>query len=98
METINMHCKSISQIQLSAYSRLKVISLVEHTSELLNKQVYMQTEILKIIFWGSCKPTRKVCNENERKKKTMTVKIFLWWKEDFIRLHQKSGGKDFDEF
>ena len=33
METINMHCKSISQIQSGIYSRLKVISLVEHTEE-----------------------------------------------------------------
>ena len=32
METISMHCKSISQIQSGAYSELKVnISLVEHT-------------------------------------------------------------------
>ena len=29
MEIINMHCKSISQIQLGAYSGLKIISLVE---------------------------------------------------------------------
>ena len=54
METINMHCKSISQVQSGAYSGLKVISLVEHiqrrsadssfqqeTSELLDKQVYV---------------------------------------------------------
>ena len=33
METINMHCKSISQVQSGAYSGLKVISLVEHTEE-----------------------------------------------------------------
>ena len=33
MESINMHCKSISQVQTGAYSGLKVISLVEHTEE-----------------------------------------------------------------
>ena len=33
METISMHCKSISQIQSGAYSELEVISLVEHTEE-----------------------------------------------------------------
>ena len=33
METINMQCKSISQIQSGAYSGLKVTSLVEHTEE-----------------------------------------------------------------
>ena len=31
METIKMHCKSISQIQSGAYAGLKVISPVEHT-------------------------------------------------------------------
>ena len=38
----------------------------------------------------------KVCDENESKKKT-THKFCLWWKEEFIRLHQKSGGTNFDE-
>ena len=33
METINIHCKSISQIQSGVYSGLKVISLVDHTEE-----------------------------------------------------------------
>ena len=33
METINMHCKSISQIQSCAHSGLKVVSLVEHAEE-----------------------------------------------------------------
>ena len=31
METISMHCKSISQIQSGAHSGLKVISLVEQS-------------------------------------------------------------------
>ena len=39
-------------------------------SELLDKQVYVQIEILKIIYRGSCKPMRKVCGENERKMMT----------------------------
>ena len=66
-------------------------------SELLDKQMYVLIEILKILFRGSCKPMRKVCDENERKKKRQSCKYFLWWKEDFIRLHWKSGGMDFDE-
>ena len=33
METINMHCKSITKIQSGVYSGLKVILLVEHTEE-----------------------------------------------------------------
>ena len=33
IETVNMHCKSISQMQSGVYSGLKVISLVEHTEE-----------------------------------------------------------------
>ena len=33
MESISMHYKSISQIQLGAYYGLKVILLVEHTEE-----------------------------------------------------------------
>ena len=33
METVNMHCKSISQMQSGVYSGLKVISLVEHIEE-----------------------------------------------------------------
>ena len=31
-----------------------------------------------------------------RKKNDNRV-IFLWWKEEFIRLYQKSGGTDFNE-
>ena len=33
METVNMHSKSLSQIQSGACAGLKVISLVEHTEE-----------------------------------------------------------------
>ena len=71
MKAINMYCKSISQVQSGGYSGPKVISLVEHTekclvamqqemSELLDKQVYVQIEILKIILRGSWKPTKSV--------------------------------------
>ena len=44
----------------------------EEMSELLDKQVNVQKESLKKIFKDSCnrKPTKKVCDENERKKKT----------------------------
>ena len=80
-----MHCKSISQVQSGAYSGLKVILVVEHIqrrsadsiwlhqqkmSELLDKQVYVQIEILKIMFMQA---HEKVCDENESKKKTTTV-------------------------
>ena len=33
METINIHCKSISQVQSDTYSGLKVISRIEHIEE-----------------------------------------------------------------
>ena len=56
--------------------------------------MHVQIEILKIIFQGSRKPTKNVCNENEKEG---PHKFCLWWKEEFIRLHQKSGGTDFDE-
>ena len=65
-------------------------------NELLDKQVYVQIEILKIIFWGSHKLMKKGCNENESKIKRRLCN-FLWWKEEFIRLYQKSGGTDFNE-
>ena len=58
-------------------------------SELLDKQVYVQIENLKIIFQGSCKPMKKVRDENESKKKNDDHVISLWWKEEFIGLHQR---------
>ena len=82
-------------------------------SELLDKQIYVQIEILKIIFWGSRKPTKKCVmkmkiifwgSRKPTKKCVMKMKeknddriIFLWWKEEFIRLYQKSGRTDFNE-
>ena len=66
----------------------------EEMSELLDKQVNVQKESLKKtsgIHASSRKPTKKVCDENERKKesirrKKMTAasKKFLW-KEGFYK-------------
>ena len=42
-------------------------------SELLDKQVYVQIEILKIIFQGSCKPMRKVCDEEEKDDNRLNI-------------------------
>ena len=55
-------------------------------SGLLDKQVYVQIKILKIILGGLRKPMRKVCDENGRKNNCI---IFLWWKEEFIRLSEE---------
>ena len=65
----------------------------EEMSELLDKQVNVQKESLKKtsgIHASSRKPTKKVCDENERKKevleekKTAASKKFLW-KEGFYK-------------
>ena len=62
-------------------------------SELLDKQVNVQKESLKKtsgIHESTCKPTKKVCDENERKKEelekktTAASKKFLW-KEGFYK-------------
>ena len=60
-------------------------------SELLDKQVNVQKESLKKtsgIHASSRKPTKKVCDENERKveekKTTAASKTFLW-KEGFYK-------------
>ena len=71
-------------------------------SELLDKQVYVLNECFKYKFRDSRRghaSPRKVCDENERKKEKENdgrVKFF-YWKEDFIRLYQKTGWSDFDE-
>ena len=69
----------------------------EEMSELLDKQVNVQKESLKKtsgVHKSSRKPTKKVCDENERKKQrkktTAASKKFLW-KEGFIRPYQKTG-------
>ena len=53
METINMHCKSISQIQSGVYSGLKVISLVEHIKKkpyVMHERVsYLHVALLKTL-------------------------------------------------
>ena len=67
-------------------------------SELLDKQVNVQIEILKVIFRRSRKPTKKCAMKIKVRKKRRPHKFCLWWKEEFIKLHQKSGRTDFDEF
>ena len=52
---------------------IHVFAIQQEMSELLYKQMYVQIEILKKIFQGSCKPTKKVCDENASKKKKMTT-------------------------
>ena len=49
------------------------------------------------IHAGGHASPRKVCDENKRKRKRRPRKIFFYWKEDFIRLYQKTGWSDFDE-
>ena len=69
----------------------------EEMTELLDKQVNVQKENLKKssrIHASSCKPTKKVCDENERKKeekKTTAASNFFLWKEGFIRPYQQTG-------
>ena len=62
-------------------------------SELLDKQAYVQIEILKITFQGSRKPTKKCAMKMKVEKKTDNHIIFV---EEFIRLYQKSGGTNFN--
>ena len=69
-------------------------------SELLDKQVNVQKESLKKtsgIHASSRKPTKKVCDENERKKEELEEKkrwpcqkIFCG-RKDFIRPYLKTG-------
>ena len=74
-------------------------------SELLDKQLNVQKESLKKtsgLHANSRKPTKKVCNENERKKQRKKKKRLPHQKnfcgrKDFIRLYQKTGSTDFDE-
>ena len=54
------------------------------------------------IHAGGHASPRKVCNENKRKKESRKKENdgrvkFFYWKEDFIRLYQKTGWSDFDE-
>ena len=73
-------------------------------SELLDKQVNVQKESLKktsAVHVSSRKPTKKVCDENERKKqrkkevleekKRLPRQKNFCGRKDFIRLYQKTG-------
>ena len=72
-------------------------------SELLDKQVNVQKESLKktsAVHASSRKPTKKVCDENERKKqrkkesrrkKTTAASKKICGRKDFIRPYQKTG-------
>ena len=40
----------------------------------------------------------KKCAMKMKVRKNDNRIIFLWWKEEFIRLYQKSGGTNFNEF
>ena len=64
----------------SAYMREVLIQIwLEEMSELLDKQVNVQKESLKKtsrVHTSSCKPTKKVCDENERKN-DCRVKMFV---------------------
>ena len=71
-------------------------------SELLDKQVNVQKEILKKtsgVHASSRKPTKKVCDENETKQKNDScVKNFVVKERTFIiRPYQENGCTDFDE-
>ena len=70
----------------------------EQMSELLSKQVNVQKESLKKTSWihaSSCKPTKKVCDENERKKveekKQWPCQKNFCGRKDFIRPYLKTG-------
>ena len=66
-------------------------------SELLDKQLNVQKESLKKtsgVHENSRKPTKKVCDENERKKeekKRLPRQKIFCGRKDFIRLYQKTG-------
>ena len=63
-------------------------------SELLNKQVNVQKESLKKTsrVHESCrKPTKNVCDKNERRKKQLPCKNFCGDRKDFIGPYQKNG-------
>ena len=78
----------------------------EEMSELLDKQVNVQKESLKKLPWftqSPRKPTKKVCDENERKKEeektTAASKIFLWKEglykavsEDWLNRFRRTSG------
>ena len=68
-------------------------------SELLDKQVYVLNEYFKYKFPGVTKAHEKCAMKikERKKKKTTAAYNFFYWKDDFIRLYQKTGWSDFDE-
>ena len=61
-------------------------------SELLDKQVNAQKEKTSGVHAGSRKPTKKVCNENERNKQEKNhthIKLYSW-KEALYNAHVKN--------
>ena len=72
MATINLQCNSPSQVFTHGRSAdTNLADIHEEMSELLDKQVNVQTESLKKIsrIHASSHPMKKVCDENERTKK-----------------------------
>ena len=67
---------------------LNYVSLAEihqEMSELLDKQVNAQKEKTSGVHASSCKPTKKVCDENENKEKNNArVKIIFMEESPFI--------------
>ena len=63
-------------------------------SELFDKQVNAQKEKTSKVHVSSRKPTKKVCDENESRKKRRAPKIFFDGRKEFIRRMQKTGVMD----
>ena len=63
-------------------------------SELFDKQVNAQKEKTSGVHISSCKPTKKVCDENESRKKRWAPKIFFDGRKEFIRHVRKTGVMD----
>ena len=62
-------------------------------SGLLEQQVNAQRDKTSGVHASSCKPTKKVCNENERNKqeKSTCIKMLLiLWKEALYNAHTKN--------
>ena len=63
-------------------------------SELFDKQVNAQKEKTSEAHVSSRKPTKKVCDENESRKKRQAPKIFFDGRKEFIRCVRKTGIMD----
>ena len=90
MAEINLQCNNHSQTHSSVFFRLNIVCILEGSaepslakirqemSELLEKQVNAQKESLKkssVVHASSCKPTKKVCDENERNRQEKTMHV-----------------------